>query len=235
MAIPTFTNIVQQIRRISDIEDDGNHITDEEIKEDFNNSLNSLWSIIVNLSNGSLVSKVAPELPQLGNNSYQLPEDFLRLVSVDIKRSSNIWVHSTEADPQRYAQLLELSGRVNSFSQHYLQFNTKQGWYELFIFPSAEPTYLFVRYVPYAPQLELDTDVLMLPGDWKRWAVYDTAIKCYIKNEQDPSVLVMEREKVEQRVIEDVRASSPAQVETIRDVSDWEQAGRFVLPDINYG
>lgn len=234
MAVPTFSNIVSQIRRVADIETDGNHITNIEIKEDFNNSLHALWAMVVNASNGSLVSKIAPKLVQLGDNSYQLPIDFLRLLSVDIMHSRGP-LHSVEADPQRYAQLLRQSDRGLFFSQHYLQFNKDQGWYELFIFPGLSPDEILVRYVPTAPQLDTDISVLTLPADWLRWGVYDTAIKCNIKEETNPTPLMVERDKIEGRIVEDVRAQSPTQVKAIRDVSAWEDGGRFMLPPINYG
>jgi len=230
----TRIDIRNQIRRIADIETDGNHITDDEINEDLNSSLSALWAILVDASNGSLFSTVAPQIVFLGDNSYQLPPDFLRLVSVDVKRGST-YIHSVEADVQRYTHLLAYANRNYGSSQHYLQWNKQQQWYELFVFPPVPVDELVVRYIPDAPQLEVDTDELNTPADWSRWAVYDVAIKCNIKEETDPSAIMMEREKIERRIINDIKSQSVAQVKTIRDVIDWEEGDRFNPPSIYSG
>lgn len=231
--MPTRANVRDQIRRVADIETDGNHITDTEINEDLNSSLAALWAILVDASNGSLFSKLSPQLIQVGDNSFRVPVDFLRLVSVDIKRSGT-FINSTEADAQRYVQLLQYAARNLTSSQHYLQWNQKQQWYELFIFPAPELADLVVRYIPTAPSFSLDTDNILLPADWVRWSVYDVGIKCNIKEETDPSPLMIERDKIEKRIINDIKSQSVAQVKTIRDVSEWENGGRFRLPPINY-
>lgn len=224
----------EQIRRVADIEDDGNHITNDEIDEDLNSSLSALWAVLVDASNGSLFSKLMANPHQIGDNAYQMPSDYMRLVSVDVYRN-NQYTHSVEADQQRYAQLSQLAIRGLVFYQHYMQWSKDNRWYELFIFPSPEPEELFVRYIPTAPQLSMDTEELGMPADWSRWAVYDVAIKCNIKEETDPAPVMMEREKIEQRIINDVKSHSVAQVKTIRDVASWEDGGRFALPPINTG
>ena len=230
----TRAEIREQIRRVADIENDGNHITDAEINDDINNSLSALWAMLVDADDGSLFSKVAPTTVQIGDNAYRLPLDFLRLVSVDILYNS-VYVHSVQADPQRYAQLRRLSTRGLNFAQHYLQWNKDQNWYELFLFPSPSSTdQIFVRYIPSAQQLSMDDQELNLPADWHRWVVYDVGIKCYIKEESDPALVIMERETIKGRIINDIKSQSVAQVKTIRDVAAWEDGGRFALPPINY-
>lgn len=228
----TRAQLVTQVRRLADIETDGYHITDDEIGDYLNDALKAMWAMVVNKAS-SLVAKVSNSLVNLGDNAYQLPHDFLRLVSVDIRKGAETWIHSIEADPQRYAPLSSVSSSSRGFSQHYLHLNVFQGRYELFIFPGVDTNDIFVRYVPIAPQLYLTTDELKVPDDWYRWAVYDAAIRCNIKEETDPSPLMIERERLEQRLLLDVAAHSPAQVDTIRDVSEWETQGGFFLPPIN--
>ena len=232
--MPTRTELREQIRRIADIEDDGNHITDDEINEDLNSTLSALWAMLVDATDGSLFAKPMANPHIIGDNSYQMPSDYLRVVSVDVYRN-NIYTHSVQADPQRQAQLSQLAARGLAFYQHYMQWSKDNQWFELFIYPMPQAEELFVRYVPTAPQLSMDTEELGLPADWSRWAVYDVAIKCNIKEETDPAPIMMEREKIEQRIINDVKSHSVAQVKTIRDVSSWEDGGRFALPPINTG
>jgi len=230
--MPTRKDVRDQIRRVADIETDGNHITDAEINDDLNSSLAALWAILVDASNGALFSKISPQLVKVGDNAFRVPNDFLRLVSVDIKRSGS-FINSTEADAQRYVQLLQYARRNLTSSQHYLQWNLKQQWYELFIFPDPELEDLVVRYIPEAPSFTLDTDNILFPADWVRWSVYDVGIKCNIKEETDPSPLMVERDKIERRIINDIKSQSVAQVKSIRDVSEWEGGGRFRLPSIH--
>lgn len=230
----TRVTLREQVRRLADIENDGNHITDDEINDDLNSSFAALWALLVDASDGSLFSKVSPLTKKLGDFSYLLPLDFLRLVSVDIRMHTE-FVHSSQADPQRMAQLTRVSSRGINFSQHYLQWNSDEQWYELFVYPTPSSVDdLFVRYIPVAPVLSTETQQLNLPADWLRWSVYDVAIKCNIKEETDPALIMMEREKIEGRIINDVKSQSIAQVKTIRDVATWEDGGRFALPPINY-
>jgi hypothetical protein len=230
----TRAELRDQIRRLADIEDDGNHISNGEINDDLNSSLAALWATLVDASDGSLFGKLAPVLLTTGNNDFRLPGDFLRLVSVDVLNNTT-FVHSTPADAQRWAQLTRTSQRGLGFAQHYLQWNKEQAWYELFIFPKpSDPESVFVRYIPSAPQLSMDAEELGLPADWSRWSVYDVAIKCNIKEETDPAPIMIERDKIERRIINDVKSQSVAQVKSIRDVSSWEDGGRFALPPINY-
>ena len=107
----TRTDIRNQIRRVADIENDGNHITNDEINEDLNSSLSALWAILVDASNGSLFSMVAPEIIDLRRQLVPDSRDFLRLVSVDVKRGRT-YIHSIEADVQRYTHLLAYANRT---------------------------------------------------------------------------------------------------------------------------
>ena len=230
MTVQTATNVIQQVRRIADIETDGYHITDQEILDYLNDSLRQLWSVTVNSSNGSIFSKVSTKLVQLGDDSryYQLPSDFLRLVSVDVRFNNN-WMPSQEADQQAYAQLLELTSSEAAY--HYLYYNNEQGRYELVLFPNREPNDILIRYVPEATQLDDFEDVLHLPGDWERWAVYDAAIKCKMKDDENAEMLMMERARIEAMIVEDVKAQTVATVKTIRDMTARTATARY-LPDI---
>jgi hypothetical protein len=233
-SLPTLADLILGVRRLADIETDGKHITDSEITDYVNDALKALWSLIIGATDGSLLSRVVETLPQIGNNAYQLPEDFLRLVSVDVRKSNNYVVSSGEGDPQKYAQLVLITDTSVDFSQHYIHFDRDTGYYHLFVFPAAEPDRLVVRYIQSSPQLNDESEVLKLPSDWVRWVIFDSAIRCMLKNETDPSGVMVEREKIELRVVMDVEAQSPSQVQTIRDMAGLRQQGRLVPPPINY-
>lgn len=235
MAFPTLLELKEQVRRAADIENDGNHISDAEIVDYLNDSISALWAVLIDGTNGTFFAKNAPVLVKLGTNSYQLPNDFLRLVDMAVY-TGGTYLRGRRADPQEYAQLTTQTWKGYAYTRYFLQWNVEQGRAELFIFPEPQNTEdIAVRYVPRAPVLSVDADELKLPSDWSLWAVYDSAIRCMIKNEDDPSLIMAEREKRERRIKDDIRAMGIATVKRIRDVSYWEEGNtRFTLPVINF-
>ena len=211
----TLSELILLVRRKADIENAGLHVSDDEITDYINSAIAMLWSLLIDGTNGTFFAKVSPDLVKVGDNAYQLPSDFFKLVEVSIDWN-NRYFPVTEADPQEYGILLKRPFVGRYYSRYFFQFNADQGRFELFIFPAADVDKILVRYIPAAQVLSLTTDELRLPSNWYEWVVFDATIQCMIKEESDPSVLIMEREKREQRLKDDIRSMTPATVETIR-------------------
>lgn len=215
----TLTELILLVRRKADIENAGYHVSDDEITDYINSAIAMLWSLLIDGTDGTFFAKVSPDLVKIGDNAYRLPDDFFKLVEVSIDWN-NRYFPVTQADPQEYGILLKRPFVGRYYSRYFFQFNEKQGWFELFVFPAPTNTGdLLVRYVPGAQVLSLGTDELKLPSNWYEWVVFDAAIQCMIKEESDPSVLIMEREKREQRLKDDIRSMTPATAQTIRKLN----------------
>ena len=216
MALKTLTELTALVRQKADIENAFKHISDDEIESYLNSSIAMLWSLLIDGTDGTLFSKVSPDLVKLGNNSYQLPGDFYKLVELSVDRGNRMYPAS-EADPQEYG-ILERRPNTGAWdTKYFFQFNIEQGRFELFVFPEpAETNDLFVRYIPTAPVLSLSTDELKYPSNWEDWVVFDAAIQCVNKEESDPTPLMEEREKRERRLKDDIRSMAPATVSSIR-------------------
>jgi len=235
MAFPTLSELITRVRQKADMENDGNFISDTEITHLLNDSIAMLWSTLIDGTNGSLFSTNAPVLPKIGDNAYQLPNDFYKLVDVAIF-TGGTYLRSIEADPQSYAQLTVQNYNGVAFTQHLLQYNQAQGRFELSVFPAPAVTAnIAVRYIPKAPALSVSTDELRLPSDWHMWAVLDAAIQCLIKEESDPSAQMAERDRREQRIKDDIRSMGVTRVKRIRKLGDEDaRTSRFLLPSINF-
>ena len=193
-----------EVRQKADIENDG---------------ISLLQSLLVDGTDGQLFAKNAPNLVQLGDYSYQLPTDFSQLVSVDIRYQGH-YIRSFAADPQDYAHLTDLTETgYASISRHFLRWNMSLGRPELFVFPARSVSDIAVQYIPAAPTLSLDSDVLGWPDFWNQWVVLDAAIQCLNKEESITSALSMEKEKVERRIRDHIRSMSTTEIQTIRKVS----------------
>ena len=86
-----------------------------------------------------------------------------------------------------------------------------------------------VRYIPDAETLSLGSDTLKWPSNWHVVPCLGAAIKCLVKEESDPSALIMERNAELERVLKDIRAQKVAEVKTIRDIGNTSRTSRFRL------
>ena len=124
------------------------------------------------------------------------------------------------ADPQEYAQLSDLENYGNHMPRrHFLRWSLAQGRGELFIFPEPDATIdVAVQYVPSAPTLSQDADVLTWPDFWHQWVVFDAAIQCTNKGENfgASQALSAERATIERRIRDHIRSMSVTRIKTIR-------------------
>ena len=229
----TLTQLIEMVRFKADIQNDGNHVSDDEITIYINDSIATLHSLLVDGTDGTLFAKNAGNLVKIGDYAWQLPSDFSQLVDVSVYTGGQ-YVRSIQADPQAYAALTQVNANGwYSRTQHFLQWNIEQGRAELFLFPSVnvEANDIAVRYIAEPPQLSLLTDTLNFPTFWYLWVVYNAAIQCSVKEESNPQPLMAERERVEKRIRDHIRNMTPTRVKHIRKV---DQSFGFGLPTVNF-
>ena len=207
-------------------------ISDAEITHYLNDEIAAIYAKMVNIDDGALFGKPSPTLVKVGDNAYQLPSDFMRLVDVNIF-TGNRWVEASEADPQNYYQLLSDTYTGDYDTRYFLHRNNPQNRYELFIFPEKEVANIGVRYIQEADTLSLGSDTLNWPSNWHLGAVLGAAAQCLIKEESDPTAVLFERDRVVDRVLKDIRAQKVSEIKTLRNVGRRSRANsRFRLPRI---
>jgi len=226
----TLSYLRDQVRQKADIENDGQHVSDTEVDAYINDSIRLLHSVLVDGTDGQLFAKNAGVLNKIGTYSYQLPSDFSQLVSVDVKHGTN-YIRSTQSDPQDYAQLTQLTGRsLYQERNHFLRWSLEQGRGELFIFPEPDNTNdVAVQYVPVAPNLSLDTDTLTWPDFWHQWVVFDAAVQCLNKaeNQAGANALSVERASTEKRIRDHIKSMTITRIKTIRTATQANGYNRF--------
>jgi len=213
----TLTDLTTHVRERSNMER-SQFVTDDEIKHYINDEIFDLYAKMVNVDDGKLFATMSPTLVQIGNNAYQLPNDFMRVVDVNIHTGSR-WVPAYEADAQDYLQLLTQQYAGDYGVQYYLQLNMTAGRYELFLFPSKAVADIGVRYIPEAPRLTLGTDTLKWPSNWHEAVVLGAAIKCLEKEESEAAHLHVAKDKAVARVLKDVRSQAVSEVKTLRQLA----------------
>lgn len=229
MAI-TLTALIANVRQRADMENSG-FVSDDEITHFLNDEIAAVYSEMVNVDDGSLFATVSPTMVAIGDNAFQLPSDFMRLVDVNIYSGSR-WIPAEPADPQEYHQLLTDTYTGQYDTRYYLHLNISQDRYELFTFPAQSAGDVGVRYVPVATVLSIGSDTLNWPSNWHLVPVVGAAAKCLIKEESDPTGVLMEKQAEKERVLKDVRAQRISEVKTLRHMSRRSR-GRFKLPRLS--
>lgn len=219
------------------MEDDGNFISSDEVRDYVNASIQTFWDFLVGEDGGSLFATVAPTLSKIGDNAYQLPSDYYRLIDVSVKTTSQ-YLRAIQADEQEYAQLLTQTYNGIAYTRYYLHWNVAQDRFEIFLFPAPDNTDdILVRYIPNAPELSLDSDTLNLPNSWVDWVVLDVAIKMLTKEESSTEALEYQKQQLEARILDAINEMNKTSVKRIRDISYFEDRPRGSwsrFPLINY-
>ena len=229
MAI-TLTEMILRGKQRADMEN-GNFVADDEWTHFINEEISDIYAQMVNVDDGELFAAVAPTLTQIGDNAFQLPSDFLRLVDVNVYTGSR-WVPCNEADPQDYYQLLSDTYTGKYDTTYFLKLNLDQDRYELFLFPAPTISEIGVRYIPEATVLSLGSDTLNWPSNWHQAVEAGAAAKALIKEESDPTGQLVDRDKVVARTLKDIRSQKVSEIKTLRHIGA-RRRNRFRLPRIN--
>lgn len=230
MAI-TLTELILRSKQRADMEN-GNFVSDAEWTHFINEEIADIYAQMTNVDDGELFATISPTLVSIGDNSFQLPSDFMRLVDVNI-HTGNRWVPAYEADPQEYYQLLSDNYTGKYQTSYFLKLNLEQDRYELFLFPAPAANDIGVRYIPAAEELSLGSDTLNWPSNWHQAVEAGAAAKALIKEESDPTGQLMDRDRTIARTLKDVRAQKVSQVKTLRQLGNRSSRNRFRPPRIN--
>lgn len=150
------------------------------------------------------------------NNQYALPQDFDKLLGVDLGlgANNNAWVTVHKFDfiqRNRYVYPNITSTFLGVFNMRYRLMGNK-----LFFIPTPSANqYVRVWYVPRMTQLLQDTDILDTVSGWSEYIVVDAAIKALQKEESDVSVLMAQKQALIKRIEESAMNRDEGEPDTI--------------------
>jgi hypothetical protein len=154
-----------------------------------------------------------------GNQQYTLPNDFYKLMGVDLglAGNSNAWVTLKKFEfigRNRYVFPQLTSTYLGVFNLRYrLVGNTL-----MFIPTPAGAQYIRAWYIPKMTQLLQESDTLVGVSGWTEYVIVDAAIKALQKEESDASVLMAQKMALMKRIEESAMNRDAGQPDAISDV-----------------
>jgi hypothetical protein len=217
-----------EVRDRADIEN-SQHITDAQITRYINQSGAALYAMLVEHCEDEFVEVASGAMgaPASNTTTITLSGGAYRLLSV----SAVINGQDTPLERWSWQDHPRLVSAGSSGPPYFYR------WIEdaVLIVPGMPAgTIATVYVVPPYVDLVADGDLYDGRSGWEEWVVLDSAIKCMSKEETDPSVLIAERTRCEERIKSQMKARDFARPDTVRDVegfSDVEyRAGRLAPP-----
>ena len=204
-------------------------VTDAELTSYINASYAELYDLLVQkYGDDYFVANVYPFATDGINDSYNLPDDFYKLLGVDLNLSgtSDSFVTLQKfmfKDRNRYA--------VPNFQSFYgvtnLRYRVRGTKLWFTPMPAGGQT-IRMWYVPKITYLVLPADVMDGVSGWEEYIVVDAAIKMLEKEESDPSVFLLQKQALIQRIeaaAENRDAGSPQVVIDNQYNDMWWPAG----------
>lgn len=195
------------------------YITDAELDSYINASVSHLYDLLIEVDPSRYLTQGTISVVS-GTESYNLPADFYRAISVNIPVSSS---------PTGFI----LGRRINWQERHYYYNNvtsTKQNTFyairggQIWFWPP--PTWtdsVQLDYVPVYTTLSMDTDTFDAVNGYEEWVIADVLAKCAAKASDDAGPWLSQRDQMENRIKAggDIDRARPKTVSNI-----WYWSGR---------
>ncbi len=149
-----------------------NHVDDDEIDDLVNDGLTEHWDLLVACAPPDYYAAYEDIPVEAGTFVYPLPSDFYRLRQVSVQEATD--------------EFRPLGSLQDADIQRYRIPNTD--------------AVVRMRYIPAAPRLEQDSDTVDGVNGWEELIVLVAAIDVLNKRGQDPSSLVMKRDRFIERM-----------------------------------
>jgi hypothetical protein len=184
MAVVTLAELRTRVRVLADLEDDSEFVDDLELKGHINRSL---WALD-DLLHKTWADYFVVEFPTaFSGTSYPLPEDFYKLVAVDVRRTDSTW---TDLKPYMLAERNTLRNLTTPVTVDAVKYRILGA--ELKFLPAMPAnTQAILTYYPQMGALVNDADTRDYPNGWEQWACLQTAVILLTKEERDTSALEM--------------------------------------------
>lgn len=197
----TLLKLVERIRSRAKMQN-SSFVEDTEIKELINDSIASLYDLIVQHRGEEYFEKSVEITIIKGTTSYDLPADFDKVSAVHDAYGQPLFMFDRRESNPRYG-CLRYRITNNKF-----QVNN-----------DSHSTTVKVYYIPTAPMLEADADSTDFYNRWERYVINDVAQKLLEEEESDASHC--EREVL--RMVDRIQKSAPKDLSRPYKVVDVEE------------
>ena len=208
-------------RQRADMSDDSGAVPDTELTEYVNEANSELYDLITDADEARLFAVNATKPQQVGDYSFRLPQNFFRMVSVDVL-VDNYYRAAVPADPAEFAQLAK--NRTGSNREYRPKYLTRQdyntGEWFIFVFPAPTEDTLVITYWPRPAKLTLDSDKINDDESFAEFIKIGAAIRMLNKVERDATALVFARKRLEKRIRKNIYATDFNHPRVVRDLSD---------------
>ena len=176
-------------------------VTDAELNSYINQSAYELYDILIEKYGDEYFLKLPAPTGTFDGTSltYALPSDFYKLLGVDLLVSSPDWWVTLRpfemAERNRFA--------LRNFQSFYGLSNLryKLAGSNLWFSPIAASGQQYrIWYIPRWIELVADTDILDGISGWTEYVIVDCCIKCLQKEESDPSVFMVQKQALLERI-----------------------------------
>lgn len=211
MATVTLTSLIEQVRQRAD-EVNSTYFTDLELTNYINNSATGLYDLLVSRFEDYYTLPPVTFTISSGT-TYALPSNFYKLRGVDRLLSGNEYFsvplfNFQERNRRSRVVLRNIDGfgglayRMINNTLYFLPDEQAQGTYRLW-------------YIPQFTKLVNGSDTLDGINGWEEFIIIDAAIKCYVKQESDPSVLLVEKQAITARIESMARTRDVGQADRV--------------------
>lgn len=204
-SLVTLSSMRTQVRQRADIEH-SQVCTDAEINTHINSAIRDLYDMLVAADEDYYT--VSSTINATGlTATYALPSNFYKLKGVDYP------VNGITAPMEKFS-FIDRNKFV--YNDQVLRYRLVAGNIIFAPIPAAQTITLW--YVPAPVDLALDADTFDGINGWEDFVVIDSAIKCIIKQEQDPTPLMAEKQDIVQRIQAMKDGRDEGQPEVMSDV-----------------
>jgi hypothetical protein len=211
----TLLELRTQARQLADREN-SNFVTDTELNNYVNSAIAELQDLLIAAYGSDYYMSSYNFTTTLNQDAYALPADFYKLCGVDAAITSN-----------EFATLRPFNFNERNRNDSFATWGLMTGpsiryrlrGNNLVFSPSPDAPYqIRLWYTPLAVKLVADSDVLADLNQYSDFVIYDAAVKMLIKEESDPTVLIMEREKCAKRIQEMAQNRDIGEPESVSDI-----------------
>lgn len=224
MALVTLAQLRARVREAADLEAAAGFITEAQLTGIVNRAC---WALDDKL-HATWADYYCTTLEvQLSGSAYALPEDFYKLLFLDVRGSDGCW------GPLRQYKLVERNVYRNSTDKRVEGQRYRILGKTLTLLPGlASPASAVLAYYPQVAPLVLDTDTRDYPNAWEEWAVLWAALVCVTKEERDTSGLEKLLAREEERILaaapdRDAEPMEAVDAEGLREgygIAPWRRA-----------
>lgn len=227
--VVTLENIRDQLRqRIDRV--NSQFFTNEELNGYITGSYKELYDLLIQKFGDDYYVAAPYEFTTDGtNDTYDLPEDFYKLLGCDCQyngsSNGNGWITLRQfMFQERNAYTLPNYQAFYGITNIRYRLRGNTIWFTPI--PAAGQL-LRIFYIPRPADLTLDADTVDGVSGWEEYIICDAAIKCMVKEESDPSSFGAQKAAVLQRIESAAENRNAGAPQTVSDINQsfWPYGG----------